>query len=102
MCEWTGDLLKIPTVAQSSTASHGGHHLCLQRGKLERVICLREFPSAEAQSCFSYLLLLPALKKAVDETVFFSIYLGPELVTPTNFCRGPLSSYHVITALGSF
>lgn len=50
-----------------------GDHLCLQRRKLERVIWLREFPSAEARSCFSYPLLLPALKKAVDE-MFFSVF----------------------------
>lgn len=77
----------------------GGDHLCLQRRKLEGVIWLREFPSAEARSRFSYPLLLPVQKKAVD--VLFSIYLGTELVTPISFCRGPLNSYHMITALGS-
>lgn len=94
-----GDLLKSPTVVPSSAASLGDDRLCLQIRKLERVIRLHEFPSADAQSCFSYLLLLPALKKAVDET-FSSVFCW-ELVTPTNFCRGPLNSYHVITALGS-
>lgn len=98
MCKWTGDLLKSPTVTQSSVAVWEAI-TCLQRRKLERVIWLREFPSAEARSCFSYPLLLPAQKAAVD--VLFSIYLGTELVTPINFCRGPLNSYHMITALGS-
>lgn len=55
---------------QSSAASLRDGHLCSLREKLERVIWLPEFLSAEAQSHFSYLLPLPALKKAVDETVF--------------------------------
>ena len=68
MCEWTGDLLKGPTVVQSSAASLGRDCLCLQRGELERAVWLCEFPSAEAQSRFSDRLLLPALQRAVDET----------------------------------
>lgn len=55
---------------QSSAASLRDGHLYLLREKLERVVWLPEFLSAEAQSHFSYLLLLPALKKAMDETVF--------------------------------
>ena len=47
-----------------------GRRLPLWRGKLERVVWLCEFPSADAQSHFSYPLLFPALKKAVDEAFF--------------------------------
>lgn len=55
---------------QSSAARLRDGHLCSSKEKLERVIWLPEFLSAEVQRHFSYLLLLPALKKAVDETVF--------------------------------